>query len=52
MSKKDDDRRAYEERAAEIRRQIAEGKRIEQIMAEKVAERARKLIEQNEQEGK
>lgn len=46
MSKRDDDRRAYEERAAEIRRQAAQGKKIAQIMADQQAEKSRKLLEQ------
>ena len=45
MSKKDDDRAAYEERAAGIRRQVAEGKRIEQVMAEQHAAKQRALLE-------
>ena len=45
MSKKDDDRRAYEERAAEVRRQAAEGKKIAQIMAEQHAAKQRALLE-------
>jgi cytochrome c-type biogenesis protein CcmH/NrfG len=45
MSKKDDDRRAYEERAAKIRAEAAKGKSIMQIMADKHAEAQRKLME-------
>ena len=45
MSKKDEDRRAYEKRAEEIRRQAAEGKKIAQIMAEQHAAKQRALLE-------
>jgi hypothetical protein len=45
MSKKDDDRAAYEERAAKVRKERAEGKRIVQIIAEKHAESQRALLQ-------
>ena len=45
MSKKSEDREAAEKRAADTRRQVAEGKKMMQIMAERQAENSRKLLE-------
>jgi hypothetical protein len=44
MSKKSDDRAAYEERAARVRKEKAEGKRVIQIIAERHAESQRALL--------
>ena len=44
MSKRDDDRRAYEERAAELDRRIAGGETITEIMRAEQLERGKALI--------
>jgi hypothetical protein len=50
MSRGDEDRRAYERRAQDIREEIARGKTIEQVMAGQQMERMRQLREMTDQE--
>ena len=50
MSRGDEDRRAYEERARIIREEIAKGKTIGQVMTEQHMERMRQLREMTDRE--
>ena len=50
MSRGDEDRRAYEERARKFREEVASGKTGDQVMREQQMERMRQLREQLDRE--